>query len=350
VHQTVFSPTRRRLLTASAAAGAIGFVPATPRAAPLTSVFGASQWLNTPPLQPEDLKGRVVLVNVWTFSCIYCIRTLPHLRAWAAKYKDQGLVVIGVQTPEFAFEKNLDNVRAALAFLGVDYPVAIDNEYRIWRAFDNDAWPTFYFIDTHGRIRYRVAGEGDYERSERMIQTLLSETDRARGSTDIVTISGRGIEAAPDIANVRSPETYVGYSQAANFVSPDGVTKDMPALYRSASVLSLNQWDLLGLWMIGGEFATLGQAPGSISYRFHARDLHLILTSSAPRHAIRFQVTLDGMPPGDNHGSDVDAMGLGIIKDARLYQLIRQTRPIVDRTFLIKFFDPGVQAYDFTFG
>jgi thiol-disulfide isomerase/thioredoxin len=313
-------------------------------------VFGAQQWLNTPALQPEDLKGAVVLVNVWTFSCIYCIRTLPHLRAWAAKYKDQGLVVIGVRTPEFAFEKDIDNVRAALAFLGVDYPVAIDNEYRIWRAFDNDAWPTFYFIDTQGRTRYRMAGEGDYERSERMIQTLLSETHRAQGPTDTVTVSGRGIETAPDIANVRSPETYVGYSQAENFASPDRVTKDRPALYRSASVLSLNQWDLVGLWTIGGEFATLGQAPGSISYRFHARDLHLILTSSAPGRAIRFQVTLDGTPPGDSHGSDVDAMGSGAVQDARLYQLIRQTKPIVDRTFTITFFDPGVRAYDFTFG
>ena len=350
MQQTVLSPTRRRLLAASAAAGAIGFVPATPRAAPLTSVFGASQWLNTSPLQPEDLKGAVVLVNVWTFSCIYCIRTLPYLRAWAAKYKDQGLVVIGVQTPEFAFEKDINNVRAALDFLGVYSPVAIDNEYRIWRAFGNNAWPTFYFIDTQGRICYRVAGEGDYERSERMIQTLLSETHRAEGATDLVTVSGHGIEAAPDIANVRSPETYVGYSQAENFVSPDRVTKDRPAPYRPGSGLSLNQWDLAGVWTIGGEFATLDQAPGSISYRFHARDLHLILTPPAPAHAIRFQVMLDGTPPGDNHGSDVDAMGLGAVQDARLYQLVRQTTPITDRTFLIKFLDPGVRAYDFTFG
>jgi thiol-disulfide isomerase/thioredoxin len=350
MHQTVLSLTRRRILTVSAATGAIGFVPATPRAAALTSVFGTRQWLNTPPLKPEDLKGEVVLVNVWTFSCIYCIRTLPYLRAWAAKYKRQGLVVIGVQTPEFAFEKRIDNVRAALEFLGIDYPVAIDNEYRIWRAFDNDAWPKFYFIDTQGRIRHRVAGEGDYERSERMIQMLLSETHRAQGSTDIVTVSGRGMEAAPDIASVRSPETYVGYSQAENFASRNRITKDGPALYQQASVLSLNQWDLAGLWTIGGEFATLGQAPGSISYRFHARDLHLILTPPAPGHTIRFQVTLDGTPPGDSHGSDVDAMGMGMVQDARLYQLIRQTGPIVDRTLLIKFFDPGVVAYDFTFG
>jgi thiol-disulfide isomerase/thioredoxin len=350
MHQPVLSPTRRTILAASAAAGAIGFIPATLRAEALTSVFGARQWLNTPPLKPEDFKGEVVLVNIWTFSCIYCIRTLPHLRAWAAKYRDQGLVVIGVQTPEFSFEKNVDNVRAALDFLSVDYPVAIDNEYRIWRAFDNDAWPTFYFIDSQGRIRHRMAGEGDYERSERLIQMLLSETHRAQGSTDVVTVSGQGMEAAPDIANVRSPETYVGYSQAENFASPNRVPRDRPTLYRSASVLSLNQWDLVGLWTIGGEFATLGQAPGSISYRFHARDLHLILTPPSPGHAIRFQVTLDGTPPGDSHGSDVDAMGFGTVQDARLYQLIRQTGSIVDRTFLIKFFDPGVRAYDFTFG
>ena len=313
-------------------------------------MFGAPQWLNTPPLRPEDLKGRVVLVNVWTFSCIYCIRTLPHLRAWAAKYKDQGLVVIGVQTPEFAFEKELDNVRAALAFLGVDYPVAIDNDYRIWRAFDNDAWPAFYFIDTKGHIRHHMDGEGNYEGSERMIQALLSETDRAPRSTDIVTVSGDGMEAAPDIANVRSPETYVGYAQAQNFASPGGVSRDTPNLYRTASALSLNQWDLAGLWTIGSEFATLGQAPGRISYRFHARDLHLILTPPVPGHAIRFQVTLDDALPGDSHGSDVDARGLGTVQDSRLYQLIRQSGPIVDRTFQIEFFDPGVRAYDFTFG
>lgn len=350
MHQTVPSPTRRRLLAASAAAGAIGFVPGTSRAAALTSVSGAQQWLNTPPLRPEDLKGRVVLVNIWTFSCIYCIRTLPHLRAWATKYKDQGLVVIGVQTPEFGFEKDLDNVRAALAFLGVDYPVVVDNDYRIWRAFDNNAWPTFYFIDTQGRIRYSVDGEGNYEQSERMIQKLLSETDHAPGPTDIVTVSGEGIEAAPDFGDVHSPETYVGYAQAENFASPEAVNRDTPSLYRPASALSRNQWDLAGLWTIGGEFATLGQAPGSISYRFHARDLHLILAPPAPGHAIRFQVKLGGAPPGDAHGSDVDSRGLGTVQDARLYQLIRQTGPIVDRTFQIEFIDPGVRAYDFTFG
>jgi thiol-disulfide isomerase/thioredoxin len=323
---------------------------AGPLSGPLTSVLGAQQWLNTTSLQPDDLRGKVVLVNVWTYSCIYCLRTLPHLRAWTAKYKDQGLVVIGVHTPEFMFEHDLDNVRKALAFLGVGYAVPIDNDYRIWHAFDNDAWPAFYFIDTEGRIRDRLDGEGSYDRSERTIQTLLSENSRAPRATEFVTVSGDGPEAPPDVRNVRSPETYVGYAQGRNFVSPGGVSKDAPRVYRTAPALLLNQWNPAGLWTIGGEFATLVEAPGSIAYRFHARDLHLILVPPSPAHAIRFRVTIDGSLPGDSHGSDVDAQGLGTVRDARLYQLVRQTGPIVNRTFRIEFFDPGVRAYDFTFG
>jgi thiol-disulfide isomerase/thioredoxin len=337
-------------LAALVAGRAAYAAPAGSLSAPLASVLGAKQWLNTPRLRPEDVQGKVVLVNVWTYSCIYCLRTLPFLRAWAAKYKDQGLVVIGVHLPEFRFERDPENVRTALGFLGVGYPIAIDSDHGIWQALENNAWPTFYFIDAVGRIREHLEGEGSYEESERLIQALLSEADRPPQSKDTVTVKADGVEAAPDIEDVHSPETYVGYAEGENFASPGGVRKDTPTLYRTGSALSRNQWGLTGLWTIGSEFATPDQVPASASYRFHARDLHLILTPSSPDHAIRFRVTLDGAPPGDSHGSDVDAQGLGTVQDARLYQLVRQAGPIVDRTFRIEFFDPGVRAYDFTFG
>jgi len=351
-------PSRRTVVSAASllpfATGVAGApahaAPAGPLSGPLTSVLGAKQWLNTTALQPDDLRGKVVLVNVWTYSCIYCIRTLPHLRAWTAKYKDQGFVLIGVHSPEFAFEHDPDNVRTALAFLGVGYPVPIDNDFVIWRALENDGWPGFFFIGADGRIRDRIDGEGNYDQAERIIQTLLSEAGHPPPTGDFVTVSGEGLEAAPGIADVRSPETYVGYAQGRNFASPGGVTRDAPRVYEPAPVLSLNQWDLAGRWTIGGEFATLVEAPGSIAFRLHARDLHLILAPPSPGQAIRFRVTIDGSSPADGNGSDVDAQGLGTVRDARLYQLVRQPGPIVDRTFRIEFLDPGVRAYDFSFG
>jgi thiol-disulfide isomerase/thioredoxin len=318
--------------------------------APLLSLLGARQWLNTQPLQPEAVRGKVVLVNFWTFSCINCLRMLPHVREWAAKYKDRGLVVVGVQTPEFAFEKDVANVSKALTTLGVSYPVAIDNDFKIWRAFDNVAWPALYFIGADGRIRRHVFGEEGYDESEKFIQQLLAEANDAAVTNAIVSIGGQGAEAAADVRDLRSPETYVGYSQAMNFASPDLVSQDTAKLYRTEPSPPLNHWGLAGLWTIGGEFAALNNAPGSITYRFHARDLHLVLANGAQGHPIRFRVTIDGKPPGPDHGFDVDADGWGSLQEDRLYQLVRQSGPILDRTFQIEFFDAGVRAYSFTFG
>jgi len=316
----------------------------------LAALLGARQWLNTPPLRPEDLRGKVVLVNFWTFSCINSLRALPYLRDWAKKYRDSGLVVIGVQTPEFAFEKDVTNVRQALAALDVEYPVAIDNDYGIWRAFANDAWPAFYFIGADGRLRHRVLGEGGYDESERLIQQLLSEVEGAPVTGNIEAIQGQGIQAAADENDLRANETYIGYDQAQGFASRGGIREDAPSLYRTPSALPPGQWSLSGAWTVGGEFAALNNAPGSIVYRFHARDLHLVLATASRDHPVRFRIKIDGAPPGVDHGFDVDAEGWGSVGEDRLYQLVRQTRPVVDRTFEIEFLDAGVRAYVFTFG
>jgi thiol-disulfide isomerase/thioredoxin len=317
---------------------------------PQRSLLGARQWLNTQPLRAEDIRGKVVLVNFWTYSCINSLRALPYVRAWAEKYKDRGLVVIGVHTPEFAFEKDVANVRQASASLGVFYPVAIDSDYGIWRAFNNQAWPAFYFIGADGLVRHHVLGEGDYDQSERLIQQLLSEAKGAPVASDIVAVTGDGPQAAADERDLRSPETYIGYAQARNFASPDGVREDAPSLYRTVSALPLNRWGLAGVWTIGGEFATLGDKSGSITYRFHARDLHLVLAPPSQGQPIRFRVKIDGAPPGADHGFDVDAEGRGSVQEARMYQLVRQSGAVADRTFEIEFFDAGVRAYAFTFG
>ena len=317
---------------------------------PERALLGAGQWLNTTPLRADDFRGRVVLVNFWTYSCINSLRALPYVRAWAAKYKDRGLVVIGVHTPEFGFEKDVDNVRRANAALGVSYPVVLDSDYAIWQAFGNEAWPAVYFIDADGRVRGRVLGEGGYDQSERLIQQLLSEAHGAPVGGGIAPVVGSGPEAAPDLKDLRSEETYVGYAKASNFVSTEGVGHDVQRLYRAAPALQLNQWSLAGLWTVGGEFATLNNAPGAIRYRFHARDLHLVLALSSQGHPIRFRVTIDGAPPGADHGSDVDARGWGSVQDPRMYQLVRQKGPVADRTFEIQFLDAGVRAYVFTFG
>jgi len=255
-----------------------------------------------------------------------------------------------VQTPEFAFEKDIDNVRKALVSLGVGYPVVIDNDFGVWRAFGNEAWPALYFIGADGSVRDQVFGEGIYDQSERLIQQLLSEAHGAPVVGDIVAISGKGPQAAADESDLRSPETYVGYAQARNFASPGGVREDTPSLYRTVPTLPLNRWDLAGVWTIGGEFATLNDPTGSIAYRFHSRDLHLVLALSSQGRPVHFRVTIDGAPPGSDHGFDVDAEGWGSVQDERLYQLVRQTGSVVDRTFEIEFFDAGVRAYAFTFG
>jgi cytochrome c biogenesis protein CcdA/thiol-disulfide isomerase/thioredoxin len=315
----------------------------------LPPLTGATDWLNSPPLTDAALEGKVVLIDFWTYSCINCLRTIPYVRAWAEKYKDQGLVVIGVHTPEFAFERNVDNIRAAVEKLKIKYPVAVDNNYEIWRAFDNQYWPAHYFIDAQGRIRFHHFGEGEYDESERVIQELLAETGKITASTDLVSVNASGAEAAPDLNAVKSPETYIGFGRIENFVSPGGVVAGTGHVY-SAGTPQLNQWGLTGNWTIGPENARLNEPGGGIVYRFHARDLHLVLGPGRTGEPIRFRVTIDGAAPGSDHGTDVDADGRGIVNAERLYQLIRQDGKIKDRVFEIQFLDPGVQAYAFTFG
>lgn len=316
----------------------------------LASLLDAQQWLNTPPLHAGDLRGKVVLVNFWTYSCINCLRALPYVRAWAEAYKDRGLVVIGVHTPEFAFEKDAANVAKAATALGVTYPVAIDNDFGIWRAFGNRAWPALYFIGADGEIRDYALGEGNYEQSERLIQRLLSEANGNSVAGGIAAIDGKGAQAAADERNLGSGETYIGYANASNFISPSGVRHDVPGLYQFAPELPLNYWDLAGTWIVGSEFATLDAAGGGIRHRFHARDLHLVMGPASQDHPIRFRVTIDGAAPGADHGTDIDADGWGTVREDRLYQLVRQTGSVTDRTFEIQFFDKGVRAYAFTFG
>ena len=322
-------------------------LPAEGDMPPLT---GAAAWLNTKPLTSDSLRGKVVLVDFWTYSCINCLRTLPYVRAWAEKYKDHGLVVIGVHTPEFAFEKNPDNVRRAVHDLGITYPVAIDNNYAIWGAFYNNYWPADYFVDAGGQIRAHEFGEGNYDKSERIIQTLLTQAGFKNVPTDLIGAHGKGVEAASDEQDVKSPETYIGYQRAENFASAGGFVKDRSSSYTAPSAAQLNQWGLGGVWTVEDEKAVLSSAPGRIVFRFHARDLHLVLGPTADGKPVHFRVFLGGKPPGDNHGVDVDATGAGTVDSQRLYQLIRQGGPVQDRTFTIEFQDAGVQAFSFTFG
>ena len=317
----------------------------------MPSLDGAVQWFNTPngaPITRQQLQGKVTLVYFWTYSCINCIRTLPYLRAWADKYP--GLQVIGVHTPEFAFEKKPDNVRRAIGDFKIGFPVAVDSDYNIWRAFNNNYWPAAYFVDARGNIRHHQFGEGDYAQSERVIQTLLAEAGQPSASRDVVVPDAKGAQAAPDLRNVRSGETYVGYNQASNFASPGGIRPDAPRNYAVDANLRLNQWGLAGQWTVGPEFATVERADGSIRYRFQARDLHLVLGPAANGRAVRFVVTIDGKAPGDSHGADIDANGNGAITATRLYQLVRQSGEVGEHTFEIRFLDPGAQAYAFTFG
>jgi cytochrome c biogenesis protein CcdA/thiol-disulfide isomerase/thioredoxin len=316
----------------------------------LPSLSGAVEWLNSKPLTADDLKGKVVVVDFWTYSCINCLRSIPYVRAWAEKYRDHGLVVIGVHAPEFAFERNVDNVKKAVATLGIKYPVAIDNDYKIWRAFNNQYWPAHYFIDAQGMIRHHEFGEGDYGESERVIQKLLTEAGDSQVPTGIVAVNASGAEAAPSQTDHQSPETYIGYDRIDHFVSPGGVAQDASHLYAAGSS-GRNDWSLVGNWTVGKEQALLNDKDGSIIYRFHARDLHLVLGPAADGKPVRFVVTVDGQAPGAAHGVDVDAEGNGVVTAQRLYQLVRTSGAVVvDHTFEIRFLDPGVQAYAFTFG
>lgn len=312
----------------------------------LPSLAGAVAWLNSPPLAPQQLRGKVVLVDFWTYSCINCLRSLPYLRAWAQKYKDHGLVVIGVHSPEFAFEKDTDNVRRALHDLGIVYPVAVDSNLTIWQAFKNEYWPADYFVDAQGRIRAHQFGEGDYDGSERTIQKLLAEAGYRDVPGGIVNPKAVGEQAAADLSDMESQETYIGYARAENFVSLPA--KDVAHVYLAPPPYGRHQWGLIGTWTVSAENADLDRAPGKIVFRFHARDLHLVLGAGAK--PVRFRVTLDGVPPGSAHGVDTDAQGNGVVTGQRLYQLIRQSGAVADHTFAIEFLDPGVQAYSFTFG
>ncbi len=313
------------------------------------SLAGATGWIGSPALTPESLRGKVVLVDFWTYSCINCLRALPYVRAWADKYRDHGLVVIGVHSPEFAFERDSANVAHAVHDLGVDYPVALDNHLAIWQAFDNKFWPADFFIDANGRIRKHLFGEGGYDDAERTIQRLLSDAGFKDVPTGLVDPRAHGAQAAADLHEMQSPETYVGYRRAARFAS-GAVSRDAPSVYATPDSLAQNAWGLTGTWTEQAEDAVLGAPHGKIVFRFHARDLHLVLGPAAGNRPVRFRVTIDGAAPGESHGADVDADGNGVVTSQRLYQLIRQGGSITDHTFTIEFLDPGVQAYSFTFG
>jgi cytochrome c biogenesis protein CcdA/thiol-disulfide isomerase/thioredoxin len=330
-------------------ANAAGQSEELPVEGPLPSLSGAVEWLNSKPLTAEDLKGKVVLVDFWTYSCINCLRAIPYVRAWAEKYREHGLVVIGVHAPEFAFERNADNVKKAIATLGIGYPVAIDNDYKIWRAFENEYWPAHYFIDAKGQIRHHHFGEGEYDESERVIQKLLVDAGDSNVPTGVVAVNASSAEAASAKADVESPETYIGYNRTDHFISPGGVVQDASHVYTAAPP-QLNDWSLAGKWTINGERALLDERDGSIVYRFHARDLHLVLGPAADGSPVRFRVTIDGAAPGTSHGVDIDSEGQGVVTAQRLYQLVREPGAIVDHTFEIRFLDPGVQAYAFSFG
>ena len=317
---------------------------------PMPDLGGAIGWLNSAPLNRKSLRGKVVLVDFWTYTCINSLRPLPYVKSWATKYKDAGLVVIGAHTPEFSFEKQRENVERAVRDLKVTYPVVIDSNYEIWRAFNNQYWPAQYVIDGKGLIRYHHFGEGEYSELERVIQELLKE-NRATGlDTNLVSVSADGVEAPPDFENERSPETYIGYRQAEHFASPERLARDSRKMYSSPARLSLNQWALSGSWNVDEESAVPQTGGGKIVFRFHSRDLHLVLSPAKDGKPVRFKVTLDGNAPGENCGSDSSADGTGEVREPRLYQLIRQKGVVQDRTFEIEFLDPGVHALDFTFG
>jgi thiol-disulfide isomerase/thioredoxin len=317
---------------------------------PMPGLDGAVGWLNSAPLDRKSLRGKVVLVNFWTYTCINSLRPQPYVKGWAAKYKDAGLVVIGAHTPEFSFEKQRENVETAVRNLKITYPVAIDTNYEIWRAFNNEAWPAQYLIDGKGRIRFHHFGEDEYGEIERVIQELLKENGATGLSTAPTIVPAVGIETPPDWKDSRSPETYLGYRQAENFASPEKLHKDSVQVYSAPAQLSLNHWGLIGSWNVNAESVVLQAVPGKIVFRIHSRDLHLVLAGAKDTKPVRFVVRLDGAAPGENSGGDIAPDGSGEIREPRLYQLIRQKSPIVDRTFEIEFLDPGVHALDFTFG
>jgi thiol-disulfide isomerase/thioredoxin len=351
---------RRRFITRSAAAlgaaklGVIGSAVQQMACAALSegdegalpSLSGATEWLNSPPLTPTGLRGKVVLVDFWTYTCVNWLRTLPYVRAWAEKYRDQGLVVIGAHTPEFPFEKDIDNVRWAAKEMDVRYPIAVDSDYGVWRAFDNNYWPAAYVADVNGRIRYHHFGEGAYDGTEKVIQRLLRESGRTIDN-QLIRVTPSGLEEAADYGTLRSPESYLGYERAEAFAFD--ALQDAPRAY-TVPRLSLNQWGLAGNWTVKGRAAVLNEANGKVVYRFHARDVNLIMGVPSGSHPVRFTVKVDGKPPGSAHGTDIDDQGKGTAARQRTYQLVRQQPRVADREFEIQFADPGVEAFCFTFG
>jgi thiol-disulfide isomerase/thioredoxin len=342
---------RRAAMTIAAAhLGMFGKLEANDRAPRELSALGRSvEWINSPPLMPDSLVGKVVLVDFCTYTCINWLRTLPYVRAWAQQYR-QGLVVVGVHTPEFPFEHNVENVRRAVRQLRIEYPIAIDNDYAIWRAFKNQYWPALYFVDARGQIREHHFGEGEYDRSEKIIQRLLAEAGAAGIGEGAVSVDARGVEAPADWDSLRSPENYVGYDRTDHFASPGGGELDRRRRYAAPARLALNQWALAGEWTMGRQATVLSSPNGQIVYRFHARDLHLVMGPPRQRNSVRFRVSIDAQAPGPAHGLDVDDGGNGTVVEPRLYQLIRQPTPIVDRQVEIEFLDAGVEAFAFTFG
>jgi thiol-disulfide isomerase/thioredoxin len=316
----------------------------------MPALDGGAGWLNSEPLTTAGLRGRVVLVQFWTYTCINWLRSLPYVRAWSERYRDRGLVVIGVHTPEFSFERDLDNVRRAVASMGITYPVVLDSDYVIWEAFANRYWPALYFVDALGRVRHHAFGEGDYERSELVIRELLAEAGADLAGDQPLPVVAPGPEAPADWDDLGSGETYLGYGRAEHFASPHGLVPDEPRTYSIPSRLRLNSWALSGNWVVRSEAAALQTADGRIAHRFHARDLHLVMGAAIRGRSVPFRVLLDGQPPGAAHGGDADGGGAGAVGDQRLYQLIRQPGAIADRLFEIHFPEPGVEAVVFTFG
>ena len=326
------------------------FVADLPIEGHLPGFDGATGWLNSPPLTAADLRGKVVLVDFWTYTCINWLRTLGYVRAWSEKYANQGLVVVGAHTPEFPFERDVDNVREAAKDMRVEYPIALDSDYGIWDAFSNRYWPAVYIADAQGRIRHHHFGEGGYEDCERVIQGLLREAGRDGVGDDLVSVANDGFETQADWANLESPETYLGYEQAENFASPRGAEFDEPRTYVAPDSLKLNRWALAGEWTIERRACVLNGADGRIAFRFHARDVNLVMGPPARGTSVPFIVLVDGEPPDAAHGLDVDERGHGTLSQQRLYQLIREPGSIADRTFEITFLAPGAEAYCFTFG
>jgi thiol-disulfide isomerase/thioredoxin len=316
----------------------------------LPSFGGATGWLNSPPLTAEDLRGKVVLVSFWTYTCINWLRQLPYLRAWADRYAGQGLVIVGVHTPEFGFERTVGNIERAVREMRIGYPVAIDSGYAVWDAFDNHYWPALYFADAEGQIRHHHYGEGEYRQSEMVIQQLLAEAGAGDDRHDVVAVEAAGLEIPADWDSLRSPENYTGYARTENFASPGGVLPGQRSSYEVPDRLRLNHWALAGDWTVGAQAAVVDEAGGKIAYSFEARDLHLVMGPEAVGASARFRVLLDGEPPGAAHGADTDEQGHGTVTQQRLHQLIRQPGPVARRTFEITFLDAGVGAYAFTFG